>query len=100
MPIGLESWVLALTAERGYGRIAVPDGRAIVAGRTVVEPFGDDYPTLDHERFLDAKIALVHLARTGHLLALDRGVFVLTEIGEQRAALETGTVSLAAFPRF
>jgi len=95
----LESWMLALIEERGLGQAEAPGGRAIIAGATTLEPFGEDFPSLDHERFLDAKIALVHLARAGYLKALPDGVFAVTEVGRQRAALERGLNDLQRFPR-
>lgn len=94
----LESWLLAIIEHKGSGAATVPEGRAIRAGRLCIEPFGEDYPTLDHERFLDAKRALVHLTREGYLIARAEGVFAVTETGRQRAALESGLHDLRRFP--
>lgn len=94
----LESWLLALIEHKGAGLAVVPDGGRIIAGAAVLTPFDGDYPTLDHERLLDAKLALVYLTRSGYLRASDSGRFELTEVGAQRVALEAGTVDLARFP--
>mgnify|MGYP001430076126 CR=1 FL=1 len=98
MGVKLESWMLAAVAERGAGEAIVVDGRAIVAGDLAIEPFRGAFPLLDHERFLDAKIALARLANAGYLRSAAPGVFVITEVGEQRAALERGMNDLDAWP--
>lgn len=94
----LESWLLALVEHKGCGRVSVPGGRAIIAGAARVAPFEGDYPTVDHERLLDAKIAIVHLVRAGYLRPVERGEFEITELGLQRAAIEHGSVDLRVFP--
>lgn len=91
----LESWLLALIEHKGAGRASVPDGSRIIAGRVTVAPFDGDFPTLDHERLADAKLALVYLTRGGYLRTTESGQFELTEVGAQRVALEAWTIDLA-----